>query len=310
MDAAIAHLMELSGCVRERCEAAYAESGKALESALTILNNWKNKEMPNYTAQDVKKLREDTDAPMMECKSALDEADGNFDRAKEILREKGKAAAGKKAGRATGAGVVAIATGPDAVAAVVLETETDFVSRNEGFAELAQKAADALLANEGADLSSFVTDAVAAFRENSALGKTVRIGNPGVAAVYVHHDKTKGAIVTGEGDAEALRQVAIHAVAFPPQVVSKDQLSQEMLDSEFAVEKQRAINEGKPENIAENIARGRVNKEYIKQVVLLEQPFYKEPGKSVQQWLQETAKGTTVSDFAYLGLGLGASTEA
>lgn len=261
--------------------------------------------MANYTAQDVKKLREETDAPMMECKSALDEADGDFARAKEILREKGKAQAGKKAGRATGAGVAAFAVGNGAVAGVVLETETDFVSRNEGFVALAQKAAEALLADGNADLGSYATDAVASFRENAQLGRTVRKEASGTVATYVHHDKTKGAAIIGEGDAETLRQVAIHSVAFQPQVVSKDQLSQEMLENEFQIEKQRAMNEGKPENIAENIARGRVNKEYIKQVVLLEQPFYKEPSKSVGQWLQETAKGTTVKDFIYLGLGQG-----
>lgn len=259
--------------------------------------------MANYSAQDVKKLREETDAPMMECKSALDEADGNFDRAKEILREKGKAQAGKKAGRATGAGVVAFATNDSTVAGVVLETETDFVSRNENFVELTQKAADALLADAGTDLGAFSTDAVAQFRENAQLGRTFRQEFDGVVATYVHHDKTKGAAVIGTGDAEALRQVAIHAVAFPPAVVSKDQLSQEMLDQEFAIEKQRALNEGKPENIAENIARGRVNKEYIKQVVLLEQPFFKEPGKSVDQWLSENYKGTKITDFVYLTIG-------
>ena len=88
--------------------------------------------MANYTAQDVKKLREETDAPMMECKQALDEADGTYDRAKEILREKGKAAAAKRQDRATSEGVVALATSPDnkTVAGVVLECETDFVARN------------------------------------------------------------------------------------------------------------------------------------------------------------------------------------
>ncbi|WP_038476545.1 translation elongation factor Ts [Fimbriimonas ginsengisoli] len=261
--------------------------------------------MANYTAQDVKKLREETDAPMMECKSALEESEGDFARAKEILREKGKAQAGKKAGRATGAGVAAFAVGNGSVAGVVLETETDFVSRNEGFVALAQKAADALLADANADLSPFVVEAVASFRENAALGKTARKDGAEVVSIYVHHDKTKAAAVLGEGDAEALRQVAIHAVAFPPAVVSKDQLSQEMLEREIEIETQRAMNEGKPENIAKNIAQGRVNKEYIKAVVLTEQPFYKDPSKSVGQWLQETAKGTKITDFIYLGLGLG-----
>lgn len=305
----IEELISATGARREQCEAALAEAGGDLNAAIEILKNWRRKDMANYTAADVKKLREETDAPMMECKSALEEANGDFARAKEILREKGKAQAGKKAGRATGAGVVAIASGNGAVAGVVLETETDFVSRNEGFAELAQKAAETLLADANADLGSFATDAVAAYRENAQLGRTFRADATGSVATYVHHDKTKGSIVIGEGDAEALRQVAIHAVAFPPTVVSKDQLSQELLDKEFDIQKQRALNEGKPENIAENIARGRVNKEFIKEAVLLEQPFFKDPSKSVGQWLAETAKGTSVTNFAYLAVGQSASGE-
>lgn len=259
--------------------------------------------MANYTAADVKKLREETDAPMMECKSALDEADGDMARAKEILREKGKAQASKKAGRATGAGVVAFAVGNGTVAGIVLESETDFVSLNPGFAEIAQAAADALLADANADLSVFATDAVSKFRENCQIGKTFRTEGVTVASVYVHHDKSKGAVVIGEGDAEALRQLALQAVSNPPQVVSKDKLSQELLDHEYQVELQRALNEGKPENIAKNIATGRVNKEFVKQAVLLEQPFYKDQGKSVSQWLSEEAKGTTATDFAYLAVG-------
>lgn len=301
--------MVIMGASREQAEAAYAEAGEDFEQAKDILRNWR-KNMANYTAADVKKLREETDAPMMECKSALDEADGDFARAKEILREKGKAQAGKKAGRATGAGVVAFSVDGTTVAGVVLESETDFVSRNEGFAEIAQAAADALAKDANADLASFATDAVSKFRENCQVGKTFRKEGVETFAKYVHHDKTKGTIVVGEGDAEGLRQVAIHAVAFPPQVVSKDQLSQEMLDKEFEVEKQRALNEGKPENIAENIAKGRVNKEFIKAVVLLEQPFYKEPSKTVQQWLSEEFKGTKVTDFTYLAVGQGGESAA
>lgn len=265
--------------------------------------------MANYSASDVKKLREDTDAPMMECKSALDEADGDMVRAKEILREKGKAAAGKKAGRATGAGVVAIAGNESTVAGIVLESETDFVSRNEGFAELAQTAVESYLADANFDLTSVATDAVAKFRENCQLGSVARKEGLSAYATYVHHDKAKGAIIIGEGDAESLRQVAIHVVAFPPQVVSKDQLSQTILDSEYETEFKRALAEGKPENIAQNIAKGRVNKEFIKSVVLLEQPFFKDPSKSVQQYLSEEAKGTKVTDFVYLAIGQLAAAE-
>ncbi|HVL40149.1 MAG TPA: translation elongation factor Ts [Fimbriimonadaceae bacterium] len=258
-----------------------------------------------YTAADVKRLRELTDAPMMECKAALDEANGDFERAKEILREKGKAAAGKKAGRATGAGVVAIATNGQTAAGVVLECETDFVSRNEDFVAMAQQAAEALLKDENADLSGFATEAVAKFRENAKIGKTVRVRAEGPLASYVHHDRTKGAIVAGRDiqNSDALRKVAIQVVASTPEVVSKDQLSQEKLNQELEIETRRAMEEGKPENIAKNIAQGRVNKEFIKRAVLLEQPFYVDANKTVAQFLAEEAKGGGIEKFEYLAVG-------
>lgn len=275
--------------------------------------------MANYTAQDVKRLREETDAPMMECKAALDEADGDFEKAKQILREKGKAAAGKRAGRATSAGVVAISAAHDhhTVGAIVLESETDFVARNEDFINLAQELAEIFLHNDpGNDplavkhgdksVGDMVEAAVATIRENIRLAKAVRVTSENQLCTYVHHDRTKGAIVEMTGDAavrEVGRSVAIQVVAFPPEVVSKDQLSQEMLDREIEIETQRAIGEGKPENIAKNIAQGRVNKEYVNKAVLLEQPFYVDPSKSVKQYVAEHAAGSTVVGFTYLGVG-------
>jgi elongation factor Ts len=266
--------------------------------------------MPNYTAADVKRLREETDAPMMECKSALDEADGNFDRAKEILREKGKAAAAKRVGRSTAAGVVAFATSEDAttIGGVVLECETDFVARNVDFIAIAQEVAE--LVRDAADESKIheVTEsAVAKIRENIRVAKAVRFTGGGKFLTYVHPDKTKGAAVevTGVPHDEEVRKVAIQAVAFPPEVLTKDELSKEKLDSEFEFQKKRAIEEGKPEAVAENIAKGRINKEYVKSVVLMEQPFYTDPTKSVAQYLAESAKGSKVERFVYLAVGQG-----
>lgn len=276
--------------------------------------------MPNYTAQDVKRLREETDAPMMECKGALDEADGDFEKAKQILREKGKAAAGKRAGRATSAGVVAMSVHHDhkIVGAIVLESETDFVARNEDFVALAQELAEIFLHNEpGSDplavkhgdktVGEMVEGAVATIRENIKLAKAMRITSENQLCTYVHHDRTKGSIVEMTGDAtvhDAGRSVAIQVVAFPPEVVSKDQLSQEMLDREIEIETQRAIGEGKPENIAKNIAQGRVNKEFVNKAVLLEQPFYVDPSKSVKQYMAENAKGSEIKSFVYLAVGV------
>jgi elongation factor Ts len=269
-----------------------------------------------YTAADVKRLREETDAPMMECKAALEEANGDYDRAKEILREKGKAAAGKKAGRATTAGVVAISPSMDnkTVAGVVVESETDFVSKNPEFASMAQEVAD-YVRDHGAPLvhpmedpkmKEFAENIVAKFRENVQITKAVRVTSDNPIHTYVHHDKTKGTIVIAEGDnagSEAVRKVAVQAAAFPPEVVSKDELSQERLDAEIEIETKRAIDEGKDEKIARNIAQGRVNKEYIKRVVLLEQPFYIDNSKSVSQYLSEEAKGAKVNSFVYLAVG-------
>lgn len=278
--------------------------------------------MPNYTAQDVKRLRDETDAPMMECKMALDEADGDFEKAKLILREKGKAAAAKRADRTTASGVVAVARAHDhkTIGGVVLECETDFVARNESFIAIAQELAEIFLHNApGADplavkhgdktVGEIIEEAVAKIRENIRLTKAIHEKANSHFTSYVHHDKMKAVIVEYSGDQEvggaAAYQIAIQAIAFPPEVITKDELSQEKIDAEIEAEKNRAMNEGKDEKMAENIARGRVNKEYIKRVVLMEQPFYREPEKSVAQFLAETAKGFGLLRIIRLAVGEG-----
>ncbi len=267
--------------------------------------------MANYSAQDVKKLREETDAPMMECKAALDEADGDFEKAKSILREKGKAAAAKRTDRTTAAGVVAVAANADStvVAGVVVECETDFVARNDDFVALVQEIAELVRDSETVDVEKLkeITDgAVAKIRENIKVTQHVRITSATPISTYVHHDRTKGSIVVSEGpSSEAVRKVAIQIVAFPPDVLKKEDLSQEKLNAEIEIETQRAVNEGKDEKLARNIATGRVNKEFIKRAVLLEQPFYLDPSKSVSQYLAEEAKGTAVTSFTYLAVGQG-----
>ncbi len=271
--------------------------------------------MAGYTAADVKRLRDETDAPMMECKAALEEAEGDIERAKEVLREKGKAAAGKKAGRATNAGVVAFSASADGktLGAVVVECETDFVSKNPGYAELAQEVADyvrdngtpADLAND-AKMKEFAENIVAKYRENVQVTKAEQFVSDFPISTYLHHDKASGTVVVAEGPAagsEEVRKVAVHATAFPPEVVNKSELSQEKLAHELEIETKRALDEGKPENIAKNIAQGRVNKDFVKKVVLLEQPFYLDPAKTVQQYLDESAKGTTIKQAVRFAIG-------
>ncbi|MHB8634969.1 MAG: translation elongation factor Ts [Fimbriimonadaceae bacterium] len=272
--------------------------------------------MANYTAADVKRLREDTDAPMMECKQALDEADGDFDRAKQLLREKGKAAAAKRADRSTAEGAVAFAADAagKTVGGVVLECETDFVANTDVFVALAQTIAEAYRDNGvgsdplavkagGKPIKDLIEEAIGKIRENIRVAKAIQLKSPGAIETYVHHDRTKGAAVVFDGEGgEKARKLAIQVVSLPPDVVSKDQLSQEKIDAEIEVETQRAINEGKDEKMARNIATGRVNKEFVKSRVLLEQPLYLDPSKTVAQYLQEIGGGK-VTEFVYLAVG-------
>ncbi len=265
------------------------------------------------TAADVKRLRDETDAPMMECKNALEEANGDFEKAKQILREKGKAAAAKRAGRATSEGAVAFALSPDAktVGGVVLECETDFVAKNPDFialaSELAEAARDSGITDPADPYYSAKTDAaVAKIRENIRLAKAVRLQSDFPIATYVHHDRKTGVAVLSSGDAagtEPVRQIAIHAAWSKPEVLAKENLSQEALEAELETETRRAIKEGKPEEIAKKIAQGRVDKDFVKRVALLEQGFYTDQAKTVSQFLAENAKGTTITGFELLAVG-------
>lgn len=276
--------------------------------------------MAGYTAKDVARLRAETDAPMMECKAALEEANGDFDKAKEILREKGKAAAAKRVDRSTAAGVVAFAVADDGktVGGIVLECETDFVARNEDFVAMAQAIANVFLhhepgddptaaAHEGKSVKQLIEEAVAKIRENIRLATAVRLTGDDLKGVYVHHDRTKGAVAAVEGGgekaAEVAKTIAVQVVAMNAQVVNKEDLSQETLDKEIEIETQRAINEGKTPEMAANIARGRVNKEFVKSSVLLEQALYKNQAESVGAYLKQEGGGAKVTRFVRLAVG-------
>ena len=278
----------------------------------------------SVTAADVKKLREATDAPLLECRSALQEAEGDIEKAINILREKGRSAAAKRAGRETGAGAVSIALSDDkkTASAIVLESETDFVARNEEFIKLADDIASAFLSTEpgtnplevsynGNSIGSLIEGAVAKIRENIQLKQAHQVKSKCEIGVYVHHDKAKGAIVKLEGDVPNLSEVgkalATQCVAFPPKYLSKEDIPSEIIEKEIAIETERAIQEGKKPEIAANIAKGRVNKEYVNSNVLLEQPFYKDGKKSVRQYLEEEAKAQggsiKVVEFKRLAVG-------
>lgn len=276
------------------------------------------------SASDVKRLREETDAPMMECKVALEEAGGDFEKAKAILREKGQSAAAKRSGRSTSEGVAKFVVSADGKTAVgvVLESETDFVSNNDGFRKLVDTLANGLLSApadavngdvnsvsiDGKTVAEMVTEGVALFRENIQLTQAVKLETDGAIGVYNHHTGKQAAVVMVSGDAanagEVATKGAIQAVAMGATYLTKAEVPQDIIAQEMELETQRAINDGKPAEMAAKIAEGRVNKEFFKSQVLLEQPFLEDESKSTAQFLKEMAQGTAeVTGFKRLTVG-------
>jgi len=273
------------------------------------------------TAQDVKKLRDETGAPMGECKSALEEAGGDFERARQILREKGAAAATKRAGRGTSEGVAFVVANADntKVGGVVVECETDFVSKNAEFIAMVQEIAGAFVETDpGSDplavkvgdktVKDLLDEAVGRIRENIKLTRSLHLSNPDGIGVYVHHDRKHAAAVelvgASDKNLEAGKNVAMQVVALKPSFLKKEDIPADVIEAEFETQKKRALEEGKPENIAENIARGRVNKEFFSEAVLLEQPFYLDNKKTVGAYVSEATGGkATVKSFNYLFVG-------
>lgn len=276
------------------------------------------------SASDVKRLREETDAPMMECKVALEEAGGDFEKAKAILREKGQSAAAKRSGRSTSEGVAKFVVSADGKTAVgvVLESETDFVSNNDGFRKLVDTLANGLLSApadavngdvnsvsiDGKTVAELVTEGVALFRENIQLTQAVKLETDGAIGVYNHHTGKQAAVVMVSGDAanagEVATKGAIQAVAMGATYLTKAEVPQDIIAQEMELETQRAINDGKPAEMAAKIAEGRVNKEFFKSQVLLEQPFLEDESKSTAQFLKEMAQGTAeVTGFKRLTVG-------
>jgi elongation factor Ts len=265
------------------------------------------------SAADVKKLRDLTAAGMMECKKALEEADGDFEKAVEILRVKGQAKAEKRAGeREATSGLVAASGG----AVVQINSETDFVAKNEDFVAAAQKIADAAAAAKPADLEALKAlpldgSTVGAIVEDLAvkIGEKIELGAvavfDGPTAVYLHRRAADlppaiGVLVEYDGNEEAARAVAQQAAAMKAQYLTRDEVPTDVVDRERRLAEEKSREEGKPEAALPRIVEGRVNA-FFKDIVLLEQESVFEAKKSVQQVLD--AAGTKVTRFARLEVG-------
>ena len=268
--------------------------------------------MAAITAAMVKELREMTDAGMMECKKALVEADGDMDKAVDVLRTRGLAAAAKKVGRATNEGTVMAIVSDDATkgAVVELNCETDFVGMNEKFKGYAEKIARAAMAAnvedvealkavdaEGETVEDVLTDAIHTLGENMNLARAAVVEAGGVAS-YIHGGGKIGVLVTF--DVEGIdpasdefqhcgRDVAMQVAAASPVSATRESVPAEVVEHEMEIYKAQAAESGKPENIQEKIATGRLEKFY-KESCLTEQAFVKNPDQSVTDYVNEVAK--------------------
>ncbi|WP_055325140.1 translation elongation factor Ts [Ralstonia solanacearum] len=269
--------------------------------------------MAAITASMVAELRAKTDAPMMECKKALTEAEGSMEKAEEILRVKLGNKAGKAAARITAEGVVASYIDGTVGALVELNCETDFVSRNDDFLAFASQVAKLIVTQNPADvaaLSALQIDGQAVDAVRTALigkiGENMTIRRfkrfEGSKLVSYLHGTRIGVMVAFEGDEVAAKDVAMHAAAMKPVSLSSDEVPAELIAKERSIAEQKAAESGKPAEIVAKMVEGSVQK-YLKEVSLLNQPFVKNDKQTVEQMLK--AVGTTVKGFTLFVVGEG-----
>lgn len=274
--------------------------------------------MAVITAAMVKELRVKTDAPMMECKKALTEADGNMEQAEEILRVKLGNKATKAASRITADGVVAIYIDePGKIGAIVeLNSETDFVAKNADFIAFANDIAKLVAENKPADVAALSAlplngstvdevrkGLIGKIGENISIRRFQIIEGKGKLSTYIHGGAKIGVIVdVVGGNDEVAHDVAMHIAASKPKALDKDGVDQNLIETERRVAIEKARENGKPEHLIEKIAEGSVNK-FLKEVTLLSQPFVKDDSKSIGELLK--SNGATVSAFALFVVGEG-----
>ncbi|HCE41000.1 translation elongation factor Ts [Alloalcanivorax profundimaris] len=279
--------------------------------------------MAAVTAAMVKELRERTGLGMMECKKALVEADGDIEKAIDDLRKSGQAKAAKKAGRTAAEGAVVVASSDDNSRALMVEinSETDFVARDENFLGFANKVAGAALdadevdaakiaelkLEDGASVEEARQALVQKIGENIQVRRAVRLNvADGRVGSYVHGGKIGVLVALSGGDAELAKDVSMHVAAVAPMVVKSDQVPEDVLEKEREIIRAQPDMEGKPAEIVEKMLGGRINK-FLKEVSLNDQPFVKDPNTTVGKLVQDA--GAEVVAFERLVVGEGIEKE-
>ncbi|WKZ58597.1 MAG: translation elongation factor Ts [Cyclobacteriaceae bacterium] len=275
----------------------------------------------SISAQDVNKLRQMTGAGMMDCKKALTEANGDFEKAIEILRKKGQKVSASRSDREAKEGSVFVKVSDDKKEAVLiaLNCETDFVAKNEEFQSLGKMIADVAFANKPADKDALLSQKAGDLTLNDKIVELVgKIGEKievsefvhmkGEAVVpYIHAGAKLGVLVSlkgvnGKDVTDAGKDVGMQIAAMNPVAVDETSVDKTVIEKELEIAKAQILAEGKPENMVEKIAQGKLNK-FFKDNTLLPQAFVKDNSKTVAQYLDSVSKGLTVAEFKRVSIG-------
>ncbi len=270
------------------------------------------------TMADITHLRKMTGAGMMDCKNALTEANGDYDKAMEIIRKKGQAVAAKREDREASEGCCIAATNGDFAAIVALKCETDFVAKNADFVALTKSILDAALKEQpanieelcaltidGSTIANLITDRIGVTGEKMELGAYEYIKAPTTVA-YIHPGNKLSTIVgysLPNVDAQVAKDVAMQVAAMNPIAISKDNVPAEIAAKELKIAKEKAIEAGKPEAILDKIAEGALNK-FFQENTLLSQAFVKDAKITIDQYLKQQNKELTVADFKRVTLNV------
>lgn len=263
------------------------------------------------TMAEISKLRKLTGAGMMDCKNALTETNGDIEAAKEIIRKKGQAVAAKREDREAAEGCVVAKAEGEYAAIVALKCETDFVAKNESFIALTNKILNAAmaakaksrdevlaLAIEGSNVATLITDEIGKTGEKMELGDFEYLEAPYTTA-YIHPGNKLATIVgfnLADTDYQVAHDVAMQVAAMNPIAVRREEVPAETVEKEMEIGREKARQEGKPENILDRIAEGRLHK-FFQEFCLVDQAFVKEPKETIQQYMSKSNKELTVTAF-------------
>jgi elongation factor Ts len=289
--------------------------------------------MAAYTAKNVSELRQRTQAGMMDCKKALEECQGDMDQAVEWLRKKGISRGESRAGRAASEGKIVARSTPDGLSGAIVElnSETDFVARNEAFGQTVEKIAETLLADGASDgvvastegsplmnakfgdagtLADSLKSLTGTIGENIVLRRYAKFGGAGAVGAYVHHNGKVGTLVeitgaSGDAAQQLARTVAEHVTAGVPTVpvaVTRDDVPAALVDRERRIFTEQAAASGKPDNIVQKMVEGRVDKFY-KEITLLDQPWVRDDSKTIRDLVKAAGPDVSVRRFARFQIG-------